>query len=111
MSAGILDRTWIGGLGVNWLVGSIMAETNGGRRLDDHEQRLGRLEAARREMEDTLVVMAHLESKSAARMKEHAEFLVAMDKRHELKMAEFDDKLNALIDMIGRQQGGIESRS
>ena len=62
-------------------------------------------------MEDTLVVMAHLESKSAARMKEHAEFLVAMDKRHELKMAEFDDKLNALIDMIGRQQGGIESRS
>jgi hypothetical protein len=34
-----------------------------------------------------------------------------MDKRHELKMAEFDDKLNALIDMIGRQQGGIESRS
>jgi hypothetical protein len=35
----------------------------------------------------------------------------AADKRHAIKMAEFDDKLNALIDMIGRMQGGIESNS
>jgi hypothetical protein len=55
--------------------------------------------------------MAHLETKSSAMMKDHSEFLVAMDKRHELKMAEFDDKLNALIDMISRQQGGMESRA
>ncbi len=71
-------------------------------------------------MEDARVVMAHLETKSSARIKEHAdfisshqhhiEFMQAADARHALKMAEFDDKLNVLIDMIGRQQGGIESR-
>jgi hypothetical protein len=88
-----------------------MAEGNGGGRLDDHEERLKKLKAARKEMDDTLIVMAHLESKSAGLLKGHAEFLVAMDKRHEIKMAEFDDKLNVLIDMIGRQQDGIESRS
>lgn len=89
-----------------------MAETNDSGRLDEHEERLGRLEAARKEMEDALVVMAHLEAKSASRIKEHAEyisFLEAADIRHSIKMAEFDDKLNALIDMMGRQQGGIES--
>jgi hypothetical protein len=61
-------------------------------------------------MEDALVVMAHLESKSSVILKEHSDFLVAMDKRHELRMAEFDDKLNALIDRMGRQQGGMELR-
>ncbi len=86
----------------------------------NHEQRISKLEAARKEMEDALVVMAHLETKSSARVKEHAEFIAehqrhiefmqAADKQHALKMAEFDDKLNALIDMMGRQQGGIESR-
>jgi hypothetical protein len=89
-----------------------MAETNGSGRLDDHEARLSKLEAARKEMEDALVVMAHLETKSSARIKEHAEyisFLEAADKRHVIKMAEFDVKLNALIDIIGRQQGGMES--
>jgi hypothetical protein len=74
-----------------------MAEANGSGRLDDHEQRLRKLEAARREMEDTLIVMGH-----AALWKEHAEFLVAMDKRHELRMAEFDGKLNALLDIEAR---------
>lgn len=90
-----------------------MAEPNGSGGIDDHEARIGKLEAARKEMEDALVVMAHLEAKSASRVKEHAEyisFLEEADKRHAVKMAEFDDKLNALIDMIGRQQGGIESR-
>jgi hypothetical protein len=32
----------------------------------------GKLEMARREMEDAMVVMAHLESKAPARIKEHA---------------------------------------
>ena len=98
-----------------------MAERNGRGRLDDHEERIGKLGAARKEMDDALIVMAHLESKAAARTKEHAEFIAshqehiefmrAADARHAIKMAEFDDKLNAFIDMIGRQQGGIESRS
>ena len=54
-----------------------MAEFNGGNRLDDHEQRRARLEAARRELEDSFIVMTHLETKAAARVKEHAEFIAA----------------------------------
>ncbi len=71
-------------------------------------------------MKDTLVVMGRLEAKAAAGIKEHAEFIAdheehirfmrAADERHSITMAEFDDKLNALIDMMGRQQGGIEPR-
>jgi hypothetical protein len=52
--------------------GITMAETNGG---GNHEERIGRLEAARKEMEDALIVMAHLESKSAERIKEHAQYI------------------------------------
>jgi len=97
-----------------------MPESNGGNRLDDHELRIKRLEDARRELEDSFIVMTHLETKAAARIKEHAEFIAAhetaiqeFDKRlisHGIAMSEFDDKLNALIDMTNRQQGGIESR-
>jgi hypothetical protein len=98
-----------------------MAESNGGNRLDDHELRIKRLEDARRELEDSFIVMTHLETKASARIREHAEFIAAhetamqqFDKlliSHRTAMSEFDDKLNALIDMIGRQQGGLESRS
>jgi hypothetical protein len=84
-----------------------VAETNGSGRIDDHEERLRKLEAARREMEDALVVMAHLESKAAARIKEHAEFI----SDHQAAMLEFDDKLNALIQIVGRMQHGMESHS
>lgn len=80
-----------------------MATADGG----NHEERITRLEAARKEMEDAMVVMAHLESKSAARIKEHAEFIAS----HQAAMLEFDGKLNALIDIVGRMQGGIESHS
>lgn len=84
-----------------------MAETNGCGSIDDDEDGLGKLEAARKEMEDALVVMAHLEWKSAARIKEHAQFI----SDHQAAMLEFDGKLNALIDIVDRMQGGIESRS
>lgn len=49
-------------------------------------------------MEDTLVVMAHLESKSAARIKDHAQFI----SDHQAAMLEIDGKLNALIHIVGR---------
>jgi hypothetical protein len=49
--------------------------------------------------------MAHLETKAAARVKVHAEFIA----RHEQVIREIDDKLNALIGVVGRMQGGIES--
>jgi flagellar biosynthesis chaperone FliJ len=104
-----------------------MAEPNGSGKLKDHEERIARLEAARRELEDSLIVMAHLETKSAARVKEHAEFIAGHEQairehtefiaHHERVMREIDDKhreidekLNALIDVVGKMQGGIESR-
>lgn len=40
---------------------------------------------------------------------QHIEFGQAAKERHAIKMAKFDDKLNALIDTIGPQQGGITS--
>ncbi len=63
-----------------------MAETNGSGRLDEHEERLGKLEAARKEREDALVVRAHLEARSASRIKEHAEYIFSLEeanKRHQ----------------------------
>jgi hypothetical protein len=71
-----------------------------------NEERMARLEAVRKELEDSVIVTAHLETKSAARVKEHAEFIA----HHEQVIREIDDKLNALIDVSGRMQGGIESR-
>jgi hypothetical protein len=82
-----------------------MSETNGGNRLNDHEERLANLEAARRELEDSFIVMTHLETKAAARVKEHAEFIAG----HQQAIQEIDAKLNALVD-IGKMQGGMETR-
>jgi chromosome segregation ATPase len=104
-----------------------MAEPHGNGKRDDHEERIARLEAARKEMEDAMIVMAHLETKSSARVKEHAEFIADHELRikehaefiarheefvayHEQIIREIDDKLNALIAVVSRMQGGIESR-
>jgi hypothetical protein len=46
-----------------------MPGSNGGGKLDDHDERIAELGAARREMEDAFIVMAHLETKAAARSK------------------------------------------
>ena len=73
---------------------------------DNHEERIAKLEAARIEREDAFIVMTHLETKASARIKEHAEFIA----HHETMMSEFDEKLNALIDIVGRMQGGAEAR-
>ena len=99
---------------------SYMSETNGNGNRNDHEERIARLEAARKELEDSFIVMTHLETKAAARVKEHAEFIseheamirshAAFLARHEQAMREFDDKLNALINVVGNMQGGMESR-
>jgi hypothetical protein len=100
-----------------------MADQNG----HDHESRIARLEAARKELEDSFVVMTHLETKAAARVKEHAEFIAGhqqaireMDEKlkdhaefivgHQQAIREMDEKLNALIDIVGKMQGGLESR-
>ena len=43
----------------------------------------------------------------------HAEFIASQEaamRLHAQKMNEFDEKLNALIDIVGKMQGGMESR-
>lgn len=45
----------------------------------DHEKRIRKFEAARKDVEDALIVMAHLETKASARVKEHADFLAEHD--------------------------------
>jgi hypothetical protein len=70
------------------------------------------LEKARKELEDAMLVHADLEAKSAARLKEHAEFIAThegFNSRHEMMMVEFDRKLNALIDIVMKRNGGPES--
>ena len=54
----------------------------------DLESHVTTLKKARKELEDAMLVHAVLEAKSAGRIKEHAEFIA----RHEVMMAEFDDK-------------------
>jgi hypothetical protein len=79
--------------------------------LHDHEKRFKMLEAARRDLEDQMVVMAAIERRHAATMEDWEEFLSERVQyeleekkrddewkaRHELAMKEFDDKLNGLI--------------
>ena len=86
--------------------------------LHDHERRLKMLEAARREMEDQLIVLDAIDRRHTARIEAWDEFLAQQidyeieEKRkreqaqreheewkshHELAMKEFDDKLNGLI--------------
>jgi hypothetical protein len=93
--------------------------------LHEHEQRIARLEASRRTMEDQLVVMAAVDRRLDATVARFTKFLdeqvayeIAEKKRdddwkarheqwqsrqeewkahHELAMKEFDDKLNGLI--------------
>jgi hypothetical protein len=67
-----------------------------------------------RDIEDTMVVQAHLEKRMSERIKEHAAFVERHEgfierhrkaiERHDLLMTEFDDKLNALIDIVRRRE-------
>jgi hypothetical protein len=68
----------------------------------DLENRVTTLQKARKELEDAMLVHAVLEGKRATRIKEHAEFIA----RHEIMMAEIDGKLNVLIDIIMKRNGG-----
>jgi hypothetical protein len=80
---------------------------------NDHEERITRLEAARRELEDAFIVMTHLETKQSSVIQglvERQGLIEAAEQRHRLRMAEFDEKLNALIDIVSRMQGGMETR-
>lgn len=79
--------------------------------LRDHEKRMTALEAARRRMEDDLIVMDAIQRRHAANMEAFEDFIAQQieyemerDRKHEdwkahheLAMKEFDDKLNGLI--------------
>ena len=74
---------------------------------------LDRIRGKFSDLEDAMLVQAHLEKGMAERLKEHAQFLAdqqAAMQLHTQKMSEFDDKLNALIDIVGKMQGGMETR-
>jgi hypothetical protein len=55
-----------------------------------------------RDLEDAMLVQAHLEKRMAEMLKVHDEDLAL----HRLRMAEFDEKLNALIDIVMRRESG-----
>jgi hypothetical protein len=90
------------------------------KRVDEHDGRLQHLDAIVKDLEDALVVHAHLEKRKAERIKEHTEFIsrnAEFISRHEesvryhdLKMREFDEKLNALIDIVMLREGGPEAQ-
>jgi hypothetical protein len=85
-----------------------MSEANGGTEyttgnplVDAAFKRLQAKNDARfRDIEDAMVVQAHLEKGMSERLKQHAEFLARQGEfieRHEQSMREFDDKLNGVI--------------
>ncbi len=81
-----------------------MVESNGGNKPDDHEQRLARLKTVRRELEHSLVVMTHLETKAAARVKDHAEFIAAQEAaiaKQVERTSVLDERVDKLVLAIG----------
>ncbi len=72
--------------------------------MSDLEPRVNRLEQARRDLEDAMVVMAHLEKNAGERIKEHAIWLLD----HEKGIAEqrefgrrLDERIEKLVSAIG----------
>ena len=66
---------------------------------------LKRIREKFRDFEDAFIVQAHLEKRAAERIKEHAEALA----NHEEWMLHFQDKLDALTDIVMRREGGPEA--
>jgi 3-dehydroquinate dehydratase len=81
---------------------------------------LDRIRGKFSDLEDAMLVQAHLEKGMAERLKEHADLIASHHdfiktqeeamRKHTQQMSEFDEKLNALIDIVGKMQGGMESR-
>jgi hypothetical protein len=99
-----------------------MGGDNGGRSeipstgnplVDAAMKRLWERNDARfRDLEDAMVVQAHLEKSMAEMLKQHSITIVRHDEfleRHDLLMREFDEKLNALIDIVMRRESGPAS--
>jgi hypothetical protein len=99
-----------------------MAETNGDIPLSGYprvDAALKRIRGKFQDLEDAMLVQAHLEKRAGERMKEHAELLADHDewmRRHEAFRQEheewikhFDAKLDALTNFLIRREGGPEA--
>lgn len=70
----------------------------------DFGTRVSRLEAARIEIEDSLVVMAHLEARQSQMIREQAEYMVEYEKRlreSERRNNDIDKRIADLVSAIG----------
>lgn len=56
--------------------------------MDDFETRLKALESAHRELEDSFIVMTHLETKQSRMIKEQAEYMAG----HEARLREAEQR-------------------
>jgi hypothetical protein len=72
--------------------------------MDDFESRLKVLENARRELEESFIVMTHLETKQSRMIKEQAEYLAGHETRlreAEQRNSEVDVRIEKLVSAIG----------
>ncbi len=69
-------------------------------------ERLDKRDALLESINDALVVNAHLEKRQSEILLQHTEFTAF----HDVKMREIDEKLNALIEIVMRLEGGSEAR-
>lgn len=89
------------------------------QRVNEHDGQLQGLSHIVANLEQALIIQAHLEKRQSEAIKEHAtliarhhEMLAGHEefvKFHELKMREFDEKLNAVIEIIMRRESGSET--
>jgi hypothetical protein len=99
-----------------------MGGENGGRSeipstgnplVDAAMKRLWERNDARfRDLEDAMLVQAHLEKSMGEMLKQHAVTLVRHNEfvaRHDILMREIDEKLNALIDIVRDRESGPSS--
>ena len=91
-----------------------MADGNGANDWrDDLDRRVGALEKARREMEDTLVLLVEIETRMSHLLREQAEAIATHAprlNRAELLLTEMADKVNFLIDREMHREGGPETQ-
>lgn len=86
----------------------------------DLERRVTRLETARKELEDSFIVMAHLEARMSQNLRQQAEWLPNLEPRMQrtekilaemtIKNLEMQEKIDFLVDREMRREGGPESR-
>lgn len=72
--------------------------------MNDHEGRISALEQARRELEDALIVMTHLETRQSNLLREQAEYLASHEARlqqQDKRNREVDERIEKLVSGIG----------